>query len=245
MSPLSLEYLMFRSVFHTVLPVVLSRAVTYCTSAPSKMRYSRSPYTRGRGAGAAEVVALQVEALPQRLPARGVHAERAVAAEVRVQPARLDARRRGGVAVERVAVRGLLLGAQLEVVDHLPGAAVHAHREEGDFLHGVAGRAALRLRRLQIRHLVRGRHPHLIAQHHRRRPALPVNRGFPADVLLLAPLRRRGLAGGDAVGGRAAEAGPRVVRGESDRSGIEQGEGEEEAGAHEAGSEGDAVRLGG
>ena len=148
-----------------------------------------------RRAGAAEVVALEIAALPDHLAGRRVDRGRAGRPERHVDAAGLDHRRRRGVGVERVRELRRRDVEQLQVVQRLAGVLVERHREQ-----------LLAVRR-------RGRQPDLLAEDDRRRPGAAVDRHLPAHVLGFTPLTGTSALADAPVPSRSAELRP-LARGD-------------------------------
>ena len=157
-----------------------------------------------RRAGAAEVIALEVAPLPEHLAGARIDRRGARRAEGDVDAAGLADRRRRRVAVERVCLLRLLDLEQLQVVDDLSARDVESQCRQ---------LAAVGRRR---------RHPHLVADDDRRRPAAAVNRRLPADVALLTPGQRDLRAAGRAEALRTAELWP--LRVDADRGDGQDGD---------------------
>lgn len=122
-----------------------------------------------RRAGPLVMIALEIAPRPKHGPAGRIQAGRAVASVVHPNPAFFDHRSGRSVAGHAGDVVGIFGVEDLHVVHDLAALAIDAH---GKHLMPVG----------------RGRgHPDLVAPDHGRGPAAIVDRGFPDDVLGIAP----------------------------------------------------------
>ena len=176
-----------------------------------------------RAAGTVFVHHPQVLVGPKHLAALGVETGRSVRAVLAVQLAGLEDRRRRGVAVRLVhPLRGFLF-QQFDIFDDLAAGFINAQRvdahlgENRQRLAAGVGFQALLFLLLGRDGFVCCRHPDLVAENDRRRPAAPWQLGAPGDVLPLAPLGGELGGLGVALATRPAPLGP-IGQGRGHRS---------------------------
>src|SRR5262245_28475703 len=125
------------------------------------------------------MVALEVPTGPKHLARLGVQTRSGRGTECHVNPALLDYRRWGGVGVVFANVRLFLEREQLEIMQDLPGVAVHAQDEK---LQAILGGGGL---------------PDLIAPNYGGGPRFSVDWHLPLNVIGFTPRQRQpaGLGG--------------------------------------------------